>query len=122
MRTSSVRGERPKTNLLDLIENTTDRLGKDLGLIDDDKMPEVGSLAYDQIRVTKLMNEDVVSLHNEPLDPLEAVEDLAFEPKREETKGTEKPGNSQNPIGIAASKPKLSLFSHMEKMLEESEK
>ena len=102
MRTSSVRGERPKTNLLDLIENTTDRLGKDLGLIDDDKMPEVGSLAYDQIRVTKLMNEDVVSLHNEPLDPLEAVEDLAFEPKREETKRAEKPGNSQNPIGIAA--------------------
>ena len=60
-RTNSVRGERPKTNLLELIENTTDKIGRDLGLIEDDTMPEVGSLAYEQIRVTKLMNEDVVS-------------------------------------------------------------
>ena len=92
-RTNSVRGERPKMgNLLDLIETTTDKLGRDLGLIEDNTMPEVGSAAYEQIRVTKLMNEDVVSQHNEPLTPLETIEEIEFAPKLEEAK--EKPGNS----------------------------
>ena len=82
MRNNSVRGERPKTNLIDEIRITTDKLGRDMGLIDDDDiMPEVGSIAYEQIKVTKLMNEDVVSLHNEPLDPLMSVEDFEFETK-----------------------------------------
>ena len=120
-RTSSVRGDRPKTNLLDLIETTTDKLGRDLGLIEDNTiMPEVGSQAYEQIRVTKLMNEDVVSQHNEPLTPLETLEEIEFEPKLEETK--EKPGNSQNPIKIVPPKPKVDQFKRMEKMLEEGQK
>ena len=83
-------------------------------------MPEVGSVAYDQIRVTKLMNEDVMSLHNEPLTPLETVEEIVFESKLEETK--EKPGNNQNPVKIVPHKPKVDQFKRMEKMLEEEQK
>ena len=93
MRNNSVRGERPKSNLIDEIMITTDKLGRDLGLIDDDEVPEVGTAAYEQIKITKLMNEDVVSLHNEPLDPLVETEDLAFEAKKEENK-LNMPGNS----------------------------
>lgn len=102
MRNNSVRGERPKPNLIDEIMITTDQLGRDLGLIDD-VIPEVGTPAYEQIKITKLMNEDVVSLHNEPLDPLMSVEDLEFETKQEENK-LNMPGNSQSPIAIAAKK------------------
>ena len=61
-------------------------------------MPEAGSIAFEQIRVTRLMNEDVVSQHNEPLTPLETIEEIDFSPKLEEEK--ESPGNNQNPIRI----------------------
>ena len=55
--------------------------GASLGLIDDDdqSMPKLGSSAYQKLRVNKLMDEDCISMRNEPIDPLETVEDMTFE-------------------------------------------
>ena len=59
-------------------------------------MPQPDSQAFDQIRVTKLMNEDVVSECNEPLEPLETMEDFEFDKEVQENK--EKPSNNQSPV------------------------
>ena len=65
--------QRPK--LLDFIETKTKEYGTTLGLVDD-SVPPVGSLAYGKIKVSKLMDEDCISMRNEPIDPLETVEDM----------------------------------------------
>lgn len=68
-RTNSVRKEqRPK--LLDLIETTTRDFGTTLGLIDD-TVPTMGTRAYEKLKVSKLMDEDCISMRNEPIDPLD---------------------------------------------------
>ena len=69
--------KRPK-KLLDFIESTTKDFGATLGLVDD-SVPPVGSIAYDKIKVNKLMEEDCISMRNEPIDPLETVEDMQFD-------------------------------------------
>ena len=70
--------ERPAaTKLLDDIENKMMNLGTSLGLIDD-SIPPVGSLAYEKLRVN-MMEEDCMSMRNEPIDPLETVEDMQFD-------------------------------------------
>ena len=45
----------------------------------DDSIPPVGSIAYGKIRVNNLMDEDCISMRNEPIDPLETVEDMQFD-------------------------------------------
>jgi hypothetical protein len=77
-RTNSVRKEqRPK--LLDLIETTTKDIGTTLGLIDD-SIPAVGSRAFEKLKVSKLMVEDdCISMRNEPIDRLETIEDMQFD-------------------------------------------
>lgn len=37
----------------------------------DDTMPAMGTRAYDKLKVSKLMDEDCISMRNEPIDPLE---------------------------------------------------
>ena len=69
--------QRPK-KLLDFIETTTKDFGTTLGLVDD-SVPPVGSRAYGKIKVSKLMDEDCISMRNEPIDPLETVEDMQFD-------------------------------------------
>ena len=102
-----MRGERPKQqNFLDLIDNATDKLGRELGLIDDEfTMPPVDSQAFEQIRVTKLMNEDVMSECNEPLVPLETMDDLEFDKEAFENK--DKPSNNQSPITLIPKRKKV---------------
>ena len=64
-----------RPNLLDFIETTTKDLGATLGLIDD-SIPPVGSRAYQKLKVNGLMDEDCISMRNEPIDPLETIEDM----------------------------------------------
>ena len=67
--------ERPKaSNLLELTKD----FGAQLGILDD-SVPPVGSLAYEKLRVNKLMDEDCISMRNEPIDPLETIEDMQFD-------------------------------------------
>ena len=68
---------RPK-KLLDFIESTTKDFGATLGLVDD-SIPPVGSVAYGKIKVNKHLDEDCISMRNEPIDPLETVEDMQFD-------------------------------------------
>jgi len=59
-----------------LIGTSTKDFGATLGLIDD-SIPEIGSRAYEKLKVSKLMDEDdCISMRNEPIDPLEIVEDM----------------------------------------------
>mmetsp|Transcript_17073 Transcript_17073/g.22998 ORF Transcript_17073/g.22998 Transcript_17073/m.22998 type:complete len:105 (+) Transcript_17073:205-519(+) len=79
-RSGSTRKEqRPK--LLDMIGSSAKDFGTSLGLIDDDsnRIPQVGSKAYQKLRVSKLMDEDCISMRNEPIDPLETVEAMQFD-------------------------------------------
>ena len=69
--------EKRPTKLLDFIESTTKDFGAAIGLVDD-SVPAVGSLAYGKIKVSKLMDEDCVSMRNEPIDPLE-IEAMQFD-------------------------------------------
>ena len=117
----SVREERPKQqNLLDMIDDATDKLGRELGLIEDEfTMPPVDSQAFEQIRVTKLMNEDVMSECNEPLTRLETMD--GFELQKKTNEQPEKPSNSQSPITIPIRK-KVDQFKRMQVMLEEDKK
>ena len=68
--------KRPK--LLDAIEAGAKEFGTTLGFIDD-SVPMPGTKAYQRLRVSKLMDEDCISMHNEPIDPLEIGEDMAFD-------------------------------------------
>ena len=72
--------KRPGPGLLDLIETKTKDLGATLGLIDD-SIPPVGSAAYQKLRVSRLMDEDCISMRNEPIEPLDidTGEDMAFD-------------------------------------------
>ena len=64
-----------------MLGSSAKEFGASLGLIDDDdqNMPKLGSSAYQKLRVNKLMDEDCISMRNEPIDPLETVEDMTFE-------------------------------------------
>lgn len=66
-----------RTGFLDLIETKTKDLALDLGLIDD-SLPPLGSVEYNRIKLKTLMEEDCISMRNEPLDPLETVDDMEF--------------------------------------------
>lgn len=61
-----------------MIETKTRDFGTTLGLIDD-TMPAVGTRAYEKMKVSKLMDEDCISMRNEPIDPLETIEDMQFD-------------------------------------------
>ena len=67
-----------RPNLLDLIETKANNFGASLGLVDD-TIPPVGSKAYNKLKVNKLMDEDCISMRNEPIDPLETIEDMQFD-------------------------------------------
>ena len=49
----------------------------DLGLIDD-SLPQIGSLEYKKYKLKSLMEEDCMSMRNDPIDPLETVDDMEF--------------------------------------------
>ena len=68
----------PRSNLMDLIETKANNFGASLGLVDD-TIPPVGSKAYNKLKVNKLMDEDCISMRNEPIDPLETIEDMQFD-------------------------------------------
>ena len=68
--------KRPK--LLDAIEDGVKDFGATLGFVDD-SVPMPGTKAYQRLRVNKLMDEDCISMHNEPIDPIETGNDMAFD-------------------------------------------
>ena len=62
---------------MDFIETTTKEVGATLGLMDD-SVPPVGSRAYKKLKAN-MMEEDCISMRNEPIDPLETLEDMQFD-------------------------------------------
>lgn len=66
-----------RDKIMDFIENTTKEIGESLGIVDE-SMPQVGSLAYNKLKVN-IMDEDCISMKNEPIDPLETIEDMSFD-------------------------------------------
>ena len=68
-----------RANFLDLIESKSKNLGATLGLIDDLAMPQPGQPGYSSVKVNRLMEEDCLSMRNEPIDPLETFGDMAFD-------------------------------------------
>lgn len=79
MRSGSTRGNQERPKLIDMLGSTAKEFGATLGLLEGDSPPELGTAAYQRVRVSKLMDEDCISMRNEPIDPLETVDGMQFE-------------------------------------------
>ena len=76
LRSGSTRGNQERPKLIDMLGSDSKQFGTALGLLEGDSPPDMGKAAYQKVRVSKLMDEDCISMRNDPIDPLETVDDM----------------------------------------------